>query len=91
MKKAPQPSGLLPLLIASGLIALGLGVPFAVRGLTGPEPVINLDAGEHTITMNVICDGDRVSAIETYVDGVYQMTNLLPPDPPQNFRVVPTP
>jgi hypothetical protein len=53
--------------------------------------VINLDAGEHTITMNVICDGERVSAIETYVDGVYQMTNLLPPDPPQNFRVVPTP
>jgi hypothetical protein len=89
MKKTSHPSGIFPLLIATVLIALGLAVPVAVRALSSPTvPVINLDANPHTISMQVICDGEEVRTIETYVDGAHLMTTDLPPRPPTNLRVV---
>ena len=55
--------------------------------ISRPIPVINLDANAHTITMQVNCDGDRVTSIETYVDGKYLMTTVLPPPAPMGFRL----
>lgn len=49
-------------------------------------PVITLDANEHTITQQIYCDGNNVTSIETFIDGVYLMTTLLPPPAPTGLK-----
>lgn len=63
------------LLVASVLVLVAVGM-FAQVPQTVPE--IHLDANPHTITMMVNCDGDRVASIDTYVDGVFLMSTVMP-------------
>jgi len=52
-----------------------------------PVPVIQLDAGAHTITQNIFCGPNSVTSIDTYVDGVFQFTTYLPPAPPSSLTL----
>lgn len=70
-------------------LAIAIAVLFAVRLVIAqmPPPVIELDAGPHTITAEVHCDGDRVTTIDIYVDGKYVLTTTSGPAPPGGLRV----
>lgn len=70
-------------------LALFIAVLFAVRLVIAqmPPPVINLDAGPHTITAEIHCDGDRVTTIDIFVDGKYLLTTTSGPLPPGGLRI----
>lgn len=70
-----------------GFFVALLAVKLLSAATPRPVPVINLDAGAHTITQNVFCGADQVVSIDTYVDGIFQFTTYLPPAPPTGWAV----
>jgi hypothetical protein len=101
VKSAPPTSGVRLLLIATALIAVGLGAPLALRALSGSGAVtvelispVPGSVVSNTITMSATASSTSgpIAWVEFYADdkliGVVNSNNQEIPRPPTNLRVV---